>query len=240
MPAEWLEIEVDGQLMASYMARPMSIAPIPAVVVAQEIFGVNSHIQSVTNRFASYGYVALAPTLYHRQGPMTVTLNEEREEARAHAQLCTDRGLLADVQASVEFLKTLPYVRKDQIGIVGFCFGGRVAYLSATKMKSLRAVVDYYGGGCLHDREDAPAIISGTPFISAPLLGIFGEEDQSPSPEDVKTIEAELMRCNKIYEFHTYPGAGHGFFNDERDVHHADAAKDAWDKTIAWLDRYLK
>jgi carboxymethylenebutenolidase len=220
--------------MASYMARPMSIAPIPAVVVAQEIFGVNSHIQSVTSRFASYGYVALAPTFYHRQGPMIVALNEEREETPAHSQLCKDSGLLADVQAAVEFLKTLPYVRKDQIGIVGFCFGGRVAYLSATKMKSFRAVVDYYGGGCLHDREDAPDTISGTTFINAPLLGIFGEEDQSPSPEDVKTIEAELTRCNKIYEFHPYPGAGHGFFNAERDVHNADAAKDAW------LDRYLK
>lgn len=168
MPAKWLDIEVDGQLMASYLASPKSTAPLPAVVVAQEIFGVNSHIQSVTNRLASCGYVALAPTLYHRQRPIIVALNEETEEARAQAQLCADIGLLAEVQASVKFLNTLPYVRKDQIGIVDFCFGGRVTYLSATRMKSFLAVVDYYGGGCFNGLGDAPAPISGTASLSMP------------------------------------------------------------------------
>ena len=240
MPAQWVSIEVDGQTMEGYQARPSASGPHPTVVVVQEIFGVNSHIQAVANRLASQGYVALAPALYHRLGPMTLILNEEREVGHELARKCTDAGLIADVKAAVEFLKSQSYVRGDRIGLVGFCFGGRVAYLSACNIPGLKATADFYGGGCLQARGEGPAPIEQTVNITAPLLGIFGEEDQGPSPDDVKQIEAELKRHGKTYEFHSYPGAGHGFHNDERDIHRPEAARDAWAKTLAWFERYLK
>ena len=241
MPAQWVDIKVDGQTMEGYLARPETEGPHPAVVVIQEVFGVNSHIQSVTNRLPSQGYVALAPAMFHREGRMTVGLYEELPVAFDRMGRCTDTNIVADVRAAVDFLKSQSYVRGDRIGIVGFCFGGRVSYLAAANISDIRASAFYYGGRILQPlAEGQPSPLDQTANIKAAMLGLFGEEDQNPSPEDMKMIEAELKRQNKTYEVHTYRGAGHGFLCEDRGSYHPEAAKDAWGKTMAWFDKHLK
>jgi carboxymethylenebutenolidase len=241
MPVSWVDMRSDGQTMEGYLTQPAAAGRYPAVVVIQEIWGVNSHIQSVTDRLPAQGYVGLAPALFHREGPMTLGLYEEMEPALARLGRCTDAQIIADVRAAVAYLKAQPFVDPQRIGIVGFCFGGRVSYQSACNVPDLKAAVVYYGGRILQPLGGpGPAPVEQTGNITAPVLGLFGEEDSNPSPADVATIEAELKKQGKTYEFHMYPGCGHGFHCDGRASYRHEAAKDAWAKTIAWFDRHLK
>ena len=241
MPVTWVDMQSDGQTMEAYLTQPATAGRYPAVVVIQEIWGVNSHIQSVTDRFPSQGYVGLAPALFHREGHMTLGLYEEMEPALARLGRCTDAQIIADVRAAVAYLKAQPFVDPQRIGIVGFCFGGRVSYQSACNVPDLKAAVVFYGGRILQPLGGpGPAPVEQTGNITAPVLGLFGEEDSNPSPADVATIEAELKKQGKTYEFHMYPGCGHGFHCDGRASYRHEAAKDAWAKTMAWFDKYLK
>ena len=132
-------------------------------------------------------------------------------------------------------------MQSDRIGIVGFCFGGRVSYLAACNVSDLKATVVYYGGrimGALGGDGASP--FDQTSKINSPVLGLFGEEDQNPSPEDVAKIDAELTRLGKDHEFHSYPGCGHGFNCNARSSYRPESARDAWGKAMAWFDKYLK
>ncbi len=241
MPPGWVDVKVGRQTMEGYVARPEAEGRYPAVVVIQEVWGVNSHIQSVTDRLPSQGYVGLAPAMFHREGPMTLGLHEEMQTAIARMQRCTDANIVADVRAAVDYLKAQPFVQPDRIGIVGFCFGGRVAYLAACSIPDIKASAVFYGGAILHPLGGSgPSPLQQTANIRAAVLGLFGEEDQNPTPADVATIEAELKKQGKTYEFHMYPGSGHGFHCDSRASYRADAARDAWAKSIAWFNKHLK
>jgi carboxymethylenebutenolidase len=241
MSVSWVDMTVDGQTMEGYLTQPAEAGRYPAVVVIQEIWGVNSHIQSVTDRLPSQGYVGLAPALFHREGRMTLGLYEEMDLALARLGRCTDANIIADVKAAVAYLKAQPFVDPQRIGIVGFCFGGRVSYQSACNIPDLKAAAVYYGGRILLPLGgQGPSPVEQTASITAPVLGLFGETDQNPSPADVAKIEAELSKHGKTHEFHMYPGCGHGFHCDGRASYRPEAAKDAWAKTIAWFDKYLK
>jgi carboxymethylenebutenolidase len=241
MPVSWVDIPVNGQPMEGYLTQPEASGRYPAVVVIQEIWGVNSHIQSVTDRLPSQGYVGLAPAIFHREGRMTLGLYEEMQTALARLGQCSDANIVADVQAAVAYLQAQPFVDPQRIGIVGFCFGGRVSYLSACTVPDLKAAVVFYGGRILQPLGGSgPAPIEQTATINMPVLGLFGETDQNPSPADVAQITAELQRHDKTYEFHMYPGCGHGFHCDGRASYRHEAARDAWTKTIAWFDKNLK
>jgi carboxymethylenebutenolidase len=241
MPVSWVDIQGAGQTMEGYLTQPVATGRYPAVVVIQEIWGVNSHIQSVTDRLPSQGYVGLAPALFHREGRMALGLYEEMESALARLGRCTDANIIADVKAAVAYLQAQPFVDPQRIGIVGFCFGGRVSYQSACNVPDLKSAVVYYGGRILQPLGGpGPAPVEQTANITAPVLGLFGEEDSNPSPADVATIEAALKTHGKTYEVHMYPGCGHGFHCDGRASYRHEAAKDAWAKTIAWFDKYLK
>lgn len=241
MPPRWIDMSVNGQTMEGYLAQPEADGKHPAVVVIQEIWGVNSHIQSLTDRFPAQGYVGLAPAMYHRQGPMTMGFHEERDTAIARMGQCNDPQIVADVQAAVDFLKTQSFVQPDRIGIVGFCFGGRVAYLAACTVSDLKASVVYYGGRILQPLgTEGPSPLEQTANIKAPILGLFGEDDANPTTADVATIAGELDKHGKTYEFHMYPGCGHGFNCDARADYRPESARDAWGKAMAWFDKYLK
>jgi carboxymethylenebutenolidase len=241
MSVSWVDISVDGQTMEGYLTQPTEAGRYPAVVVIQEIWGVNSHIQSVTDRLPSQGYVGLAPALFHREGRMTLGLYEEMDLALARLGRCNDADIIADVKGAVAYLKAQPFVDPQRIGIVGFCFGGRVSYQSACNIPDLKAAAVYYGGRILLPLGgQGPSPVEQTASITAPVLGLFGETDQNPSPADVEKIEAELSKHGKTHEFHMYPGCGHGFHCDGRASYRPEAAKDAWAKTIAWFDKYLK
>ena len=241
MPPRWIDMGVNGQTMEGYITQPEAEGRHPAVVVVQEVWGVNSHIQSVADRLPSQGYVGLAPAIFHREGRMTLGLHEEMQSAIDRMGRCTDPNIIADVTAAVEYLKAQPFVQADRIGIVGFCFGGRVAYLAACNLSDIKASVVYYGGRILQPLgSEGPSPLDQTANIGCPVLGLFGEEDANPTPADVATIEAELQKHGKSYEFHMYPGCGHGFHCDARASYRPEAAKDAWGKTIAWFDQHLK
>ena len=241
MPPQWVDMKVGGDTMEGYLTQPEASGKYPAVVVIQEVWGVNSHIQSVADRLPSQGYVALAPAMFHREGRMTLGLHEELQTAIARMGRCTDANIVADVTAAVEYLKAQPFVQPDRIGIVGFCFGGRVAYLSACNIADIKATAVYYGGAILNPfGGDGPSPFEQTSKISSPVLGLFGEDDQNPTIEDVDKIEAELNKHGKSHQFHMYPGCGHGFHCDARESFRPEPAQDAWSKTIAWFDKHLK
>ena len=239
MPASWVDIDVDGSSMEGYLARPEEDGSHPAVVVIQEIWGVNSHIQSVADRLPAQGYVGLAPAMFHRQGRMIAGLHEELPAAIAWMQQCTDAGIVADVRAAVGYLQAQPFVN-DKIGIVGFCFGGRVSYLAAASISDLSASVVFYGGNIMGSLGDGASPYDQSSNISCPILGLFGEEDANPTPDDVANIDGELTRLGKAHEFHNYGGAGHGFHCEVRGSYRPEAAQDAWGKAIAWFDANLK
>ena len=241
MPARWVHMSVDGDAMEGYLAQPEAEGRYPAVIVIQEIWGVNSHIQHVTDRLPGQGLVGLAPAMFHREGQMTMGLHEELDTAIGRMTRCTDANILADVQAAVDYLKSQPFVEADRIGIVGFCFGGRVSYLAACNISDLKASVVYYGGRILAPLgSDGPSPLDQTAGIGCPVLGLFGEDDANPTPADVAAIGAELERHGKTHEFHMYPGCGHGFNCNARSSYRPEAAEDAWAKAMAWFDRHLR
>ena len=239
MPASWVDIDVDGGSMEGYLTQPEGDGSHPAVVVIQEIWGVNSHIQAVTDRLPSQGYVGLAPAMFHRQGTMIAGLHEELQTAVGRMQQCTDAGILADVNAAVNYLKGQSFVN-GKIGIVGFCFGGRVSYLAACNIADLSASVVFYGGNIGVALGDGATPLEQTGNISCPVLGLFGEEDANPTPDFVNEIDAEMTRQGKAHEFHQYAGAGHGFHCEARGSYRPEAAQDAWAKALAWFEQNLK
>lgn len=240
MPNSWVDIPVDGQAMDSYLTRPNDDERHPAIIVIQEVWGVNSHIQYVTDRLPAQGYVGLAPSMFHREGKGVIGMHEEMETAFARMGACTDAGIVADVKAAVAWLQQQPYVDPDRIGIVGFCFGGRVSFLAACTVPELKAASVFYGGRILAALGDGAPPIDQVGNINCPVLGLFGEEDQNPTPADVDQIEAAMQAAGKTYSFHMYPGCGHGFHCNARGSYRPESARDAWGKTMAWFDEHVK
>ena len=236
MPNSWVDIPVNGQSMEGYLTRPNDEERHPAVIVIQEIWGVNSYIQYATDRLPAQGYVGLAPAMFHRSANMPIGLHEEMEAAIGHAMACNDENIVADVKAAVAWLQQQPFVDPDRIGIVGFCFGGRVSFLAACTVPELKAASVFYGGRIMVPMGGSgPTPLEQAQHINCPVLGLFGEEDENPSPADVQQIEAALRKLGKTYEFHMYPGCDHGFHCNARGTYRPEAARDAWGKTIACL-----
>ncbi len=233
--------------MAAYVSFPAPSAgtSLPAIIVVQEAFGVNRHIQRVADQFAAAGYVAVAPALFHRndRNPNpTLGYTPEDFDAAINTYMpeLTGQGIIADINATVDYLqRTYPRTRGQKIGIVGYCMGGRVVYLAASACDGLAAGVCYYGGAILAPYSDGVTPIDGTARISIPLMGNFGETDGNPTPADVTQIEAALDGAGKSYDFKMYPGAGHGFNCDDRDSYNQAAAEDAQARTLAFFAEHL-
>ncbi|MDA0263643.1 MAG: dienelactone hydrolase family protein [Chloroflexi bacterium] len=197
-------------------------------------------MQSGVDRLPPHGYVGLASAMFHREGRMVTGLHEEMDTAIGWMRRCTDATILSDVTAAVDYIKAQAFVQGDKIGIVGFCFGGRVSYLASCNISDLSASVVFYGGGIGVAMGDGPSPLDQTANAGCPILGLFGEEDANPTPEDVAKMDAALNRHGKAHRFHSYAGAGHGFHCEARASYRPEAASDAWAKTIAWFDKYLK
>ena len=231
----------NDDFIAGYLARPLGEGPYPGVIVIHHMPGWDEATMEITRKFAHHGYAALCPHLHHREGPGTA--EEVSAKVRA-AGLVPDERCLGDLDAAIRYLETMPYY-SGKIGVVGFCSGGRQTYLAACNIERIDAAIDCYGGRVVEKPEDLTerqpvAPIDMTENLACPLLGLFGAEDQSPSPQDVARIEQELKRFNKVYEFHTYEDAGHAFFSVDRDRYRVHAAVDGWKKMLAWFEKYLK
>ena len=213
--------------------NPTDNKAIKAVIVLMEIFGVNSHIQSVCQRLAAEGFAAYAPNYYYRSSPALSLGYTEADvsEGRKHKALVRSSELLNDLQETIALIKTEAPSSID-IGCLGFCFGGQCAYLAAT-LPEIQQTICFYGGGIPSPQPDgSPSVLSFTKKITGKLLCLFGENDPLIPPEDIRQIETALQSAHIPHEIVVYPGVGHGFFCDQRDDFNLHAAKDAWARTL--------
>ena len=217
----------DLQIQA-YLAEPVGDGLFPGVIVIQEIFGVNSHIRDVTERIAKEGYIAIAPAIYQRQAPGFEVgySQEDLELGRKYKDQTKASELLSDIQATLNYLKSLPHIN-PRFGSIGFCFGGHVVYLAAT-LPDIQATASFYGGGIatMTPGGGAPTI-TRTSDIQGVLYGFFGTEDPLIPNQQVDQIEAELQKHQIPHQLFRYK-ADHGFFCDQRSTYNAAAANDAW------------
>jgi carboxymethylenebutenolidase len=221
----------DNFQISAYLAQPQAPGSYPGIVVLQEIFGVNVHIREVTERIAQQGYIAIAPALFQRQAPGFETgyTPEDIEIGRKYAWTQTQASeLLGDIQSAIDYLKTLPQVKPDSFGCIGFCFGGHVAYLAAT-LPDIKATASFYGAGITTRTPGGGApTITLTPEIKGTIYTFFGMEDTSIPATQVDEIAAELEKFNIPHRVFRYDGSDHGFFCNHRASYHPQAAADAW------------
>ncbi len=226
----------DGK-MDSYVAQPKDSGSYPGIVVIQEAFGVNSHIKKVTERIAAEGYVAIAPDIFHRETERLIPYSD-MPKAIATMQRVVDSKAMDDVGAAIAHLKSQSNVKSGSLGVIGFCMGGRLTYLTAAHhANDIKAAVPYYGGGIPMGN---PSPLSRTGEIKCPMYLFFGGKDQLISADQVNQVKAELTAKKVDFKMEVYPEAGHGFFCDDRGSYHEASAKDAWEKTKAFLAQHLK
>ena len=211
-----------------FLVTPEGKGPFPAVIVIHEWWGLDGWVKDQARALAKEGYVALAVDLY--RGKVT----DKQEEAHQLMMGMPRDRALRDLEAAFAYLRGRADVRKDRIGAVGWCMGGMYALALATEEPRLEAVVAYYGA----PPTDSAAIAK----IKAPVLGNYGAEDKGPSPEQVKAFEAAMKKAGKTVDIKIYPGAGHAFANPNNPWggYREAAAKDAWQRTLAWFAKYLK
>lgn len=238
----------NGDQIDAYFAQPTGSGPFPGVVVIHHLPGWDEWTTEVVRKLAHHGYAAVSPHLYSRSGKSPAEAGADAfrgltEGAPIVGQ--SDAQAMGDIEASAQWLKARG-TSNGKVGCIGFCSGGRLAYLAASSVPSIDAAVDCWGGAVVPSprwpTNDAHPVapIELTSKIHVPLLGIFGNEDKSPSPEDVNRTEQALQQAGKEYEFHRYDGAGHGFFATDRPASRPEQAKDAWEKVFAFYAKHLK
>jgi carboxymethylenebutenolidase len=234
--ARTVELETRDGPMPLYEARPDDARA--AVMVIQEAFGVNDHIEDVTRRLSRAGYHAAAPNLFHRAGGGTAPYEDFAKVFPLYENL-DDDGILADLDAARDHLRQSGWA-DTQIGVVGFCFGGRVTFLAALRRR-LGAGVGFYGGGIVTQRfPQFPALVEEAGALQTPWLGLFGAEDHTIPVEDVEQLRKALTGVSVETDVVLYPGCGHAFHNDQRDdVYREAAARNAWKRTLDWFERHL-
>jgi carboxymethylenebutenolidase len=225
----------DGE-MDLYDVEPQN-EPRGAVLVLQEAFGVNDHIEDVTRRFAGEGYRAVAPHLFHRSGAPELEYGNF-EKIMPHMQALSEAGLVADLDASLAYLAAAGFPAA-RVGVVGFCMGGTVSFLAAVR-RPLGAAVTYYGGGVAEGRFGMPPLVELAPSLKTPWLGLFGDQDQGIPVDQVEALRRAAATAAVPTEIVRYPDAGHGFHCDARpDSYHEASAHDGWSRTLDWFERYL-
>ena len=230
----------NGELINAYMARPLGSGSLPAVVLIHHMPGWDDWYLEATRTFAHHGYVAIAPNFYFRAGHGSP--DDVAARVRAEGGVPDDQ-VVGDAAGALRWLRSLPYV-SDKVGVFGTCSGGRHAYLAACRTQGFDAIVDCWGGGIVMAPSDLTdkrpvAPIDYTADLNCPILGIFGEEDRSPTPDHVAQLEAALKRHGKDYAFHMYAGAGHGFFYHMRPAYRQVQAVDGWQKVFDFLGQKL-
>jgi carboxymethylenebutenolidase len=228
-----------GDTIHAYIAKPDGDGPYPGVVITHHAPGFDEWTREFARRFAEHGFIAIAPNLYERFGHGTPA--EATAAARAAGGV-TDDSVVADAEASLNWIKAQPQ-SNGKVGVIGPCSGGRHAVLVASRVPAFNAVVDLWGGGVVQ-AETTPqrpvAPIDLTPQLNAPLLGIFGNDDRGPSPEQVDQHEAALKEHGKTYLFHRYDGAGHGIFYYHNPTSYRPAiAMEGWGHVVSWFNQYL-
>ncbi len=231
----------NGDTINAYLARPLGDGPFPGIVLAHHMPGWDQWYREVTLKFAHHGYIAISPNLYYRAGHGTP--EDVAAKVRADGGIADDSAV-GDLEGGMKYIRALSS-SNGRVGIFGTCSGGRHAYLTACRVKGFDAVVDCWGGrvvmppDTLNDKTPV-APLDLTRDLTCPILGLFGNDDSSPTPQQVNQHEAELKKHGKTYEFHRYDGAGHGFFYYDRPAYRQAQAVDGWAKVWAFLEKYLQ
>jgi carboxymethylenebutenolidase len=221
----------DGSSMGGYLATPAAAGPHAAILVIQEIFGVNAHIRDVTDRFARAGYLALAPEIFHRFAPGYQGTYDDIPASIALTTKLTPDGVTADLTAAHAWLAARSDVRPGRIGAIGYCMGGRLAF-AANALLPLGASVSYYGGGIANQLE-----LAGR--LHGPQLLVWAGNDPYIPAADRDKTHAAVRDAGKRYVNVEFSGVNHGFFCDARSDYDAGAARQAWALTLAFLEQSL-
>ncbi len=241
LTAETLRITGHGGVeIEAYLARPSTDGTRGGVVVIHHMPGYDRATKEIVRRFAELGYDAICPNLYWREAPGAAP-DDAAATARAQGGV-PDERLIGDVGASAEHLRSLP-TSNGKVGVIGYCSGGRQSVLAACNL-DLNAAVDCYGAFVTGTPPDGfplkvTNLVDQLPNLRAPLLGLFGKEDQFPSPEQVAELDEILTADHKPHEFHSYDDAGHAFFSVDRPAYRVAAANDGWERIEAFYAQYL-
>jgi carboxymethylenebutenolidase len=228
----------NGEQVNAYYARPAGNGPFPGVVLIHHLPGWDEFYREMTRRFAQHGYMAISPNMYGRFG--FGMPDDAAAKARGDGGVSDDQAL-GDMEGGAAFLRSQAGC-SGKVGIIGSCSGGRHAFMITCRSKAFDACVELWGGGVVQaeltpQRPKAP--IDMTADLACPILGIFGNDDQNPSPEQVNQHEAALKAAGKDYEFHRYDGAGHGFFYYQAPAYRQEQAMDGWSKVFTFFDAKL-
>jgi carboxymethylenebutenolidase len=229
-----------GDEIEAYLAQPIDLTSVGGVIVIHHMPGYDEQTKEITRKFAAHGYLALCPNLYSREAP-GASPDDAAAAARALGGV-PDERLVGDVAGAAARLQAMPS-SNGKVATIGYCSGGRQSFLAACSLQ-LDAAVDCYGAFVVAPPpEGAPVtvapIVHLAKDLSCPLLGLFGADDQFPSPDEVRELEQVLAEYNKTFEFHSYEGAGHAFFATNRASYRPEAANDGWERIWGFFDMYL-
>ena len=232
--SSWQQSKSDNSTMRMHVSVPERSGPFPGMIAIQHQWGVDEFMQSMTARLAQAGYVAAAPDLYHRDGPQCT------DDVIARRSRLSDRKVINDVNATANFLRSDHAIDEDRLGIIGFCMGGRVAYLMSAASFDFKAVVVFYGGNTFRAwGRDMPSPFERTSEVHCALQAHFGADDKNPSPDDMHKLDVELTKFDKTHEFYSYPNAAHAFMDNTRESYRRHADEAAWPRTLEFLTRHL-
>lgn len=231
---EWTMLDVeDGTKMDIFIAKPMETTKAPALLVFHEAFGITPHIRDVAQRFAKEGFFSIVPALFHRTAAYDMEIPYHQHElTQKHTQAIEQETLSADLKAVANFCHNHPQVNADWLGAIGYCMGGRVAYIANATLP-LKAAISYYGGQIAQNHLSLAAMQHG------PLLLVWAGMDPHVTLEHRILIKEALYNAKKNFVDVEFSHAVHGFFCDDRGAYHPIVAKQAWALTLAFLKTYL-
>jgi carboxymethylenebutenolidase len=230
--SEVTSIKVDGEPMDIYLDRPEAGAPWPAIVLTYHREGIDEFTKWVARQYAQAGYLVAVPEVSHRI-PATVPLHDRKQHLR-------DPQIVADIAATVAWLKTRPDVAADRLAIAGHCMGGHIMFVAACALPDFAGAVACYPTGMFETWGGTAPPFEHLGRLNCPVIGFFGNDDRNPSPQDVDKLDAELTRQGIVHTFHRYPGAAHGFQRPTKQEPAIRAAqKDSWERTFAFLAERL-
>ncbi len=230
-----------GQDIRAYLARPLGPGPFPGLVLIPHMPGWDEWCRETARRFAQHGYSVICPNLYEDFGNGTPP---EVAKRAMEAGGAPDADVMEDVAGSLRFLKNQP-TSNEKAGVIGMCSGGRHTFLAACTLEGIDAACDCWGGGVIMSEDQLTEKRPHSPHeyaadLSCPLIGIFGNDDRHPAPDEVNKLEALLKEAGKDYTFYRYDGAGHGIWYYDKPMYRQEAAMDSFNKVLAFFDDHLK
>lgn len=231
----------NGENIHAYFSRPLGKGPFPGIVLVPHMPGWDEFCRETARRFSQHGYLVVCPDIYEQFGH---GYPEEVSARMREAGGVSDDSVMGDCEGALKHLNNLPYMN-GKAGVIGMCSGGRHAYLAACRVSGFDAVVDCWGGRVVASKDTLTpaqpvAPIDYTSKLSCPLLGIFGNDDKFPSPEEVDLHEEELKKYGKDYKFYRYDGAGHAFWYYHTDRYRPQQAMDSLEKVFDFFEEHLR